>query len=163
MREERPVILVSSCLAGLKVRYNGLDCLDDSVGRLVQEGKAVTVCPEVLGGCPTPREPAEIVGGSGEDVLNGRAKVVNRIGVDVTEMFVRGAYETLRIAREMGAAAVVLKESSPSCGSSLIYNGTHSGVKIPGRGVTAALLSREGIAVLSENRLDELTCYIDGK
>ncbi|WP_058303440.1 DUF523 domain-containing protein [Gorillibacterium timonense] len=150
------MILVSSCLAGLKVRYNGLDSLDETIGRLVEEGRAIPVCPEVLGGCSTPREPAEIVGGSGEDVLNGIARIIDTTGSDVTDKFVQGAMETLRIAREAGATIVVLKESSPSCGSSRIYDGTHSGRKIPGMGVTAALLHREGITVLSENQLERV-------
>lgn len=70
------MILVSSCLAGLKVRYNGTHCLDEKVAKLIEEKKAVAVCPEVLGGLSTPREPAEIIGGDGNDVLDGKAKVV---------------------------------------------------------------------------------------
>lgn len=162
MTAEPSRILVSACLAGLKVRYNGLDSREERIERWVREGRAVTVCPEVLGGCPTPREPAEIVGGTGEDVLAGRARVVDTTGADVTDKFVRGAYETLRIARETGASAAVLKQSSPSCGSARIYDGTHTGRKIPGVGVTAALLRREGIAVLSEEELDELMPDSDG-
>src|SRR5262249_42863006 len=104
----------------------------------------------------TPREPAEIVGGSGEDVLDGNARIIDATGADVTDKFIQGAKESLRMVREAGATVVVLKESSPSCGSSRIYDGTHSGRKISGVGVTAALLRREGITVLSENQLEHV-------
>lgn len=144
------MILVSSCLAGLKVRYNSTDCLDESLRRLLDSGEAVSVCPELLGGFSTPREPAEIIGGSGEDVLEGAARVVNRLGADVTGMYLKGAHETLIKALELGATLVVLKENSPSCGSRMIYNGQFAGDKIPGQGVTAALLRRNGIEVISE-------------
>ena len=127
----KAVIVVSSCLAGLKVRYDGGHCLDDKIGRLVKEKKAITVCPEVLGGLPTPRVPAEIVGGDGEDVLDGKARVINE------------------------STLVILKENSPSCGSSMIYNGEFTGEKIAGNGVTAALLKRNGIKVVSEDRARE--------
>lgn len=144
------MILVSSCLAGLKVRYNGTHCLNDKIFELIDENKAITVCPEILGGLSTPREPAEIVGGEGVDVLDGNARVVSKSGEDVTDQFIKGAYATLRKAEEVGATVVVLKENSPSCGSSMIYNGEFQGKKIAGNGVTAALLRRHGIQVLSE-------------
>lgn len=144
------MLVVSACLAGMKVRYNGTDCLEDVIGDMVRSGKAVTVCPEILGGFQTPREPAEIQGGTGEDVLDGTARVVDRSGADVTEHYIAGAIETLAICRKMGATDIVLKENSPSCGSSMIYNGDFSGEKIPGEGVTTALLKRNGIKVWSE-------------
>lgn len=147
------MIIVSSCLAGMKVRYNGTDCLDASLQKLLDEGKAAAVCPELLGGFATPREPAEITGGSGGDVLDGIAKVIDRCGNDVTGMYIEGAYQTLDKVREYGASVVVLKENSPSCGSSMIYNGEFTGVKIPGQGVTSALLRRNGIEVISEEQL----------
>lgn len=146
------MILVSSCLAGLKVRYNGTDCLEEKIGKLVEENRAVTVCPELLGGLATPREPAEIVGGDGEDVLEGKAKVIDKTGKDVTEFFINGAYATLETARKYKATMVVLKENSPSCGSSSIYNGEFNGEKIAGNGVTSALLKRNGIQVMSEDQ-----------
>lgn len=144
------MLVVSACLAGMKVRYNGTDCLEDVIGDMVRSGKAVTVCPEILGGFQTPREPAEIQGGTGEDVLDGTARVVDRSGADVTEQYIAGAIETLGICQKMGATEIVLKENSPSCGSSMIYNGDFSGEKIPGEGVTTALLKRNGIKVWSE-------------
>ena len=144
------MLVVSACLAGMKVRYNGTDCLEDVIGEMVRSGKAVTVCPELLGGFQTPRAPAEIQGGTGEDVLDGTARVLDRSGTDVTDQYVAGAAETLAICRKMGATEIVLKENSPSCGSSKIYNGDFSGEKIPGAGVTTALLRRHGIKVWSE-------------
>ncbi|WP_141905929.1 DUF523 domain-containing protein [Lysinibacillus sp. Y5S-8] len=147
------MILISACLAGLNVRYNGTNSLDEKIQRLVLENKAITVCPELMGGFSTPREPAEIVGGNGEDVLDGKATVIERTGRDVTELYLKGAYATLQKALEVGASLVVLKEYSPSCGSAMIYNGAFNGTKLLGEGVTTALLRRHGIEVLSEEQL----------
>lgn len=142
--------VISACLAGCRCRYDGDDNLVDRFKEMVEQGQAVFVCPEQLGGLSTPRPPAEIVGGTGEDVLNGTARVVTKQGEDVTEQFVRGAEEALRMAQLVGAREAILKERSPSCGSTLIYDGTYSGAKRPGHGVTAALLERHGIHVYSE-------------
>lgn len=150
------MILVSSCLAGLEVRYNGTHSLHKKIRELVEQNQAMTVCPELLGGFSTPREPAEIVGGTGEDVLDGMAKVVEHSGKDVTDLYIKGAYETLKIAQEVHATIVILKEFSPSCGSSMIYNGEFIGRKMTGNGVTAALLQRNGIQVISEEKIVEL-------
>ncbi|MGZ4111819.1 MAG: DUF523 domain-containing protein [Tumebacillaceae bacterium] len=147
--------VISACLAGCRCRYDGDDNLVDRYKEMVEQGKAVFVCPEQLGGLSTPRPPAEIVGGTGEDVLDGNARVVTNQGVDVTEQFVRGAEEALRMAKLVGAQEAILKERSPSCGSALIYDGTYSGSKIPGHGVTAALLERHGIKVYSEETYPE--------
>nr|WP_263328591.1 DUF523 domain-containing protein [Neobacillus sp. Marseille-Q6967] len=144
------MILVSACLAGLEVRYNGTHCLHDKINQLIKEGDAITVCPELLGGLSTPREPAEIVGGTGEDVLDGKASVIDKAGNNVTESFIIGSYETLKKALELKAKLIVLKENSPSCGSSMIYSGDFNGKKVAGNGVTAALLRRNGIRVVSE-------------
>lgn len=146
------MILISACLAGLNVRYNGTNSLDEKIQKLVLENKAVTVCPELMGGFSTPREPAEIVGGNGYDVLDGKAKVVEKSGRDVTELYLKGANATLQKAREIGATKVVLKEYSPSCGSAMIYNGEFNGTKLVGVGVTTALLQRHGIEVVSEEQ-----------
>lgn len=104
-----------------------------------------------------PREPAEIIGGDGEDVLGGKAQVIERSGRDVTAMYVEGAFETLRQAQAMKATLVVLKEYSPSCGSSMIYNGEFAGKAKAGLGVTAALLRRHGIEVISEEQFADWT------
>lgn len=150
------MILVSSCLAGLDVRYDGTSNLYKKIEKLVKEKKAVTICPEVIGGLPIPRDPAEIVGGSGEDVLDGKAKVINCRGEDVTEFFLKGAYQTLEKAKEINATLVILKENSPSCGSTMIYNGQFNGAKKAGNGVTAALLKRNGFRVISEKDLETM-------
>jgi uncharacterized protein YbbK (DUF523 family) len=150
------MILVSSCLAGLEVRYNGTHCLNKEILQMLDENKAVTVCPELLGGFLTPREPAEIIGGDGFDVLDGKARVIEKSGRDVTELYIKGAYATLSKAHDLDATAVVLKEFSPSCGSSMIYNGEFQGRKILGIGVTTALLKRNGIQVVSEERMTDL-------
>ncbi|CAH1222796.1 MULTISPECIES: DUF523 domain-containing protein [Paenibacillus] len=143
--------LVSSCLAGVACRYNGTASLDEKIQELVEREEAKMLCPELLGGFSTPREPAEIIGGNGRDVLAGTAKVIEKSGTDVTELYVKGAYETLDWARKLGVTCVVLKEFSPSCGSQMIYDGTFGNEKIPGEGVTAALLRQEGYTVISEN------------
>lgn len=143
-------MLVSACLAGLPVRYDGTGNRDDVVGRLVSEGRAVLVCPEVDGGLGTPRPAAEIVGGDGADVLAGKAKVLTRDGTDVTDAYVAGAHKALAAAQQAGAAVAILKARSPSCGLGQIYDGTHSSTLTSGNGVTAALLQAHGIAVLTE-------------
>jgi uncharacterized protein YbbK (DUF523 family) len=155
MEEVWFMILVSSCLAGLEVRYDSTHSLNKNVSKLVKENKAVTICPELLGGFSTPREPAEIVGGDGGDVLDGKAKVIEKSGEDVTELYIKGAYATLEKAKEINAKIVVLKENSPSCGSSMIYNGEFMSKKIVGNGVTSALLKRNGLRVISEEKLAE--------
>lgn len=149
------MILVSSCLAGLKVRYNGSHSLDHRIRKLVEENKAVTVCPELLGGFSTPREPAEIIGGDGEDVLDGKAKVIEKSGKDVSELYIKGAYAALEKAKKLKATVIILKENSPSCGSSQIYNGEFNGTKLNGNGVTSALLKRNGFKVISEEQFIE--------
>ncbi|KZR57648.1 DUF523 domain-containing protein [Bacillus badius] len=155
------MILVSSCLAGLEVRYNGSHSLDSSVRDLIKNGKAIAVCPELMGGFSTPREPAEIVGGTGEDVLRGTAKVIEKSGRDVTELYIKGAYETLEKAKEVNASIVVLKEYSPSCGSTMIYNGEFQHKKMAGIGVTAALLLKNQVKVVSEEKLHSILAEIE--
>lgn len=155
-KESTDMILVSSCLAGIECRYDGKHSYVEKINKLVEENKAMIVCPELLGGFQTPREPAEIKGGTGEDVLNGDAVILTKSGEDVTDLYIKGAYKTLEIARQIQADTVILKENSPSCGSSNIYNGSFSGQKIAGNGITAALLKKEGFRVMSEHQLDEL-------
>lgn len=144
------MILISSCLAGANVRYDGRNQLQVQLKHLVDNQQAITACPELLGGLTTPREPAEIIGGDGEDVLNGSAYVITVSGQDVTDAYIKGAEQTLKMCMEHNISQVVLKENSPSCGSGMIYDGTHTGNKIAGMGVTTALLARRGIEVLSE-------------
>ncbi len=136
-------VIISACLTGKKCRYDGGDSL--IAGLTDKYGDAIPVCPEELGGLPTPRARAEILGGTGEDVLNGKAKVVDETGADVTWSFVNGARETITAAIEAGATLAVLKEKSPSCGVKKIYS---DGKLTEGMGVTTAALKRAGIEVV---------------
>jgi len=142
--------LISACLVGCRCRYDGQSKAIKEFEDMVKRGEAVFVCPEQLGGLPTPRPASQIVGGTGDDVLDGEAKVVTSSGMNVTEEYLRGARETLRVAKVVKAEEAILKERSPSCGSTAIYDGTFTEQKIPGVGVTAALLRRHGIKVYSE-------------
>lgn len=144
----RPV-LVSACLAGCACRHDGSATTDDAVVRLVAEGHAVLICPEEDGGLPTPRPAAEIVGGDGRDVIEGRARVVTRDGTDVTHIYLKGARLALDAAHSSGARTAVLKARSPSCGKGEIHDGTFSRSLRPGVGVTAALLEANGIQVVT--------------
>lgn len=144
------MIIVSSCLMGCCCRYDEKDNLKPEIAKLVQEGKGIPICPEQAGGLSTPRPPAEIVGGNGFDVLDGKARVIDINGKDVTQQFIKGARETLKMAQLVGASSAILKQRSPSCGSKEIYDGSFSHKPIPGMGVTAALLMRNGINVLDE-------------
>lgn len=147
--------LISACLAGCECRYDGKANTVRNFVEMVEQGEAVFVCPEQIGGLSTPRPPAEIVGGDGADVLDGNAKVITNTGEDVTSEFIKGAHEALQAAKLAGVKEAILKESSPSCGSAKIYDGTFSACKVTGNGVTAALLKRNGIRVLSEETYGE--------
>ena len=146
-------VLISACLAGRACRFDGTGALQDEVARLVAEGRAVLVCPEVDGGLGTPRPPAEITGGDGTDVIEGRARVVTEAGDDVTEQYLRGARRALAVAERTGARAAILKARSPSCGKDAIYDGTFSRSLAEGDGVTAALLRKSGITVLTDEEI----------
>lgn len=143
-------LAVSACLLGEPCRYNATHKLDEALRESVKAQGALPICPEVLGGLPTPRPPSEIIGGDGEDVLNGRARVMDREGRDVTEAFIRGAKEALALCQAAGVQKAVLKARSPSCGAGSIYDGSFSGKCRPGLGVAAALLRRHGIALSTE-------------
>ena len=150
-------VLVSACLLGEKVRYNGADAASGSriLQDWVREGRVVPFCPEVAGGLGVRRPAAEIQGEGGASVLDGPGRVRTRSGEDVTGAFLRGAELALRAAREGGARLAVLKDGSPSCGSGFVYDGSFSGNRSAEAGVTAALLGRSGIAVFSETRLED--------
>ncbi|OEH86937.1 hypothetical protein BHU72_01370 [Desulfuribacillus stibiiarsenatis] len=147
------MIIVSACLVGYPCKYNGTDNKIEQIYQLIQDNKAIAVCPEVLGELSTPREPAEIVGGTGEEVLDGKARVMTCKGEDITQAFMIGAEEVLRIAQQANSVKAILKERSPSCGSTMIYSGEFNQRKIPGCGVTTALLRRNGIEVVSEESI----------
>src|SRR6476620_1082425 len=108
------MILVSACLAGFDVKYNGSHNLNEKIKKWFEDKKVLPICPEVLGGLSIPREPAEIVGGEGEDVLDEKAKVITNTGKDVTKEFIKGAEETLKIMKDDGAKIIIMKERSPS-------------------------------------------------
>ncbi len=131
--------VVSACLAGFACRYDGQSKADDRIVQLVREGRAIAVCPEQLGGLPTPRPPAEIRPDNGRVVLQS--------GEDVSAAFEKGANETLRICKLYGVTKAILKARSPSCGCGCVYDGTFSGTLTKGDGKTAALLAASGIRV----------------
>ena len=145
-------ILVSACLLGVNCRYNGIPKEDGAVKALLSgvDITLIPVCPEQLGGLPTPRTPSERKGGL----------VVSSVGEDRTEAFMRGAEETLRIAKLYGCEAALLKERSPSCGNKEVYDGTFTGTVIPGEGVTAELLQKNGVKVFGESERKQLLEYI---
>lgn len=152
-------ILISACLLGHAVRYDGKGkpLAHAAIERWKQEGRLVTICPEMAGGMAVPRPPAEIENGASRlDVLEGRARVIEITGGDVTSQFTDGAQKALAFAKDHGCAYALLIDGSPSCGSVAIYDGSFSGRKQAGNGVTAALLSQAGIAVFSPANIDEL-------
>jgi uncharacterized protein YbbK (DUF523 family) len=136
--------LVSACLVGIKCRYDGRHKTCHTLVKRLRAGELVPVCPEQLGGLPTPRKKSRIVNGDGTDVLAGRARVVDEDDRDVTRHFVRGAREVLTLARRLGATSALLKQKSPSCGYGRIVR---NGRTVRGNGVTAALLLASGIIV----------------
>jgi uncharacterized protein YbbK (DUF523 family) len=139
--------LVSACLLGVNCNFEAKNWLNLQLLDELKKGNLYPVCPEVLGGFSVPRVPAEIQGGTGADVLSGKAKVVNMNGEDVTDQFLKGAQETLRIAEAVGAKEALLTERSPSCGCGLIFDGSFKNKFISGDGVTAALLKKNSIKV----------------
>lgn len=145
-------VVVSSCLLGAPVRYNGADKKSHHpvLQRWLDEGRVVSACPEMLGGLGTPRPPAEIVPGT--------TRVVTPSGDDVTDAFHRGAQSTLAIAD--GIRVAVLKEGSPSCGSTYVYDATFTSTRLPGEGITTALLRSRGITVFSEEQFDAADAFI---
>jgi len=152
-------ILISACLLGRPVRYDGRGkaLAHHLLERWKAEDRLVPVCPEVIAGFPTPRPPAEFEpGANGETVLDGRARVFENTGQDVTAQFLNGADAALRIARENGCRFALLTDGSPSCGSGIVYGGRFDGRTVAGEGVAAALLRRHGVSVFSEGRIEEL-------
>jgi len=158
-------VLVSACLVGRPVRFDGrAKTVDDEVlAGWRAEGRLVPFCPEVQGGLPVPRSPAEIEGGAGgAAVLAGTARILTPEGGDVTRHFLAGAHAALAVARSMDIKIAILKDGSPSCGSLRIHNGTFRGTVTAGSGVTAALLELHGIRVFGEDRIAEAaTCLAE--
>ncbi len=148
-----PKILVSRCLyGGDPVRYDGRDKAetDEIFDKWRREGRLVPVCPEVDGGLPVPRPPAEIVGD----------RIINAEGIDVTREYRTGAEAAVKTALAENVAFCIMKESSPSCGSSNIYDGSFAGVKIPSEGLTVRLLRENGFKVFSEKEIKKAEEYL---
>jgi uncharacterized protein YbbK (DUF523 family) len=154
--QDQSFLLVSACLLGLPTRYDGRPTLIlPELLEMAAKGRLIPICPEVAGGLPVPRPPAECSEGDGKAVLEGRARIRNIHGEDVTDAFLVGAHHTLDTAQRLGITQALLKACSPSCGSRQIHDGTFQGRLVPGQGVTAALLRHHGITVFSEqNWLD---------
>ncbi len=136
-------ILVSACLFGNKCRYKGDDCFNEKLAKLGENAVLIPVCPEQLGGLSTPRNPAERVG----------EKIISNVGKDVTEEYTRGANLAVQIAKANDVDFCVLKANSPSCGKRIIYDGTFSGGKTQGNGLTTEMLLKEGFTVLTEDEI----------
>lgn len=136
-------ILVSSCLVGVNCKYSGKNNENDKIIELLKKCNIVLVCPEQLGGLPTPRHPAEI-----QDL-----KVMTKEGIDVTQEYQKGATETLNIAKKFNIKKAILKSKSPSCGKGIIYDGTFSSTLTNGNGITTDLLLKNGIEVISSDEL----------
>ncbi|MBE5948769.1 MAG: DUF523 domain-containing protein [Lachnospiraceae bacterium] len=139
-------ILVSACLLGVNCKYDGGNNLREELKELADKHNLVPFCPEVYGGLTTPRVPSERLGD----------KVVNKEGIDVTENFVRGAEEALRMAQTFDCKYAIFKAKSPSCGCGKIYDGTFTGTLTDGDGVTTELLKKHGITVVTENELSKI-------
>ncbi|MGM9557003.1 MAG: DUF523 domain-containing protein [Oscillospiraceae bacterium] len=139
-------LLISACLLGVRCRYDGESCPNLAVEALMERYNLIPVCPEQLGGLPTPRTPSERVDGA----------VKMKTGGDVTQAYLRGAEQALHLAKLFSCSKAVLKERSPSCGSGEIYDGTFTGTLVPGDGVTAELLRHNGVAVYGESEIWDL-------
>lgn len=150
------MIGISACLGGVFCRYDGGSNEIHALKKLVAANQAVMVCPEVLGGLPTPRTPAEIQGGDGFAVWNDQARVLDKQGRDVTEAFKQGAIKAYEELQKLQISSLILKERSPSCGSSLIYDGSFSGNRIKGVGVATAYFIQQGLPVYSEENWQEM-------
>jgi uncharacterized protein YbbK (DUF523 family) len=155
-------ILVSACLIGENVRYNGRVKVNETgwLKDWKRRGRLVAFCPEVAGGLPVPRPCSEISGHDGRTVLYGDAKVMNIKGKDVTQYFLTGAQKALELARLHNIKLAVLKDGSPSCGSTYIYDGSFSGIKKPGKGITTVLLEEHSIRVFSEREIFKAVNYL---
>jgi uncharacterized protein YbbK (DUF523 family) len=150
-------ILISACLLGEKVRYDGTDSLLDHalIKKWQTEGRLIPICPEVAGGLPVPRAPSEIVS------HGATVQIINTENKDVTEQFIQGAQAALQQAQKHHCIAAILTENSPSCGSQSIYDGRFSGTKKQGVGITTALLRKNGVAVFNQYQLAALKRFLE--
>ena len=146
------MIAVCACLLGIPCRYNGKTATSKDLTRALKEEELLAFCPEVLGGLSTPRQPAEIFNGTGVQVLKGECRVYDCFGNDRTSAFITGAYKSLELLKKHGVKKAYMKDNSPSCGVTTIYDGSFTNNKIKGVGVTTALFESEGITVHHELR-----------
>ena len=136
------MILVSACLVGVNCKYNGGNNYNEEIFTLVKEGKAIPVCPEQLGGLTTPRAPAEI------KIIDGKKRVINNEGIDVTKQFEKGAEEVLKLVKNLGITKAILQPRSPSCGLGKVYSGNFDGELVDGNGILVDLLLENGVEVV---------------
>ena len=156
-------VLVSACLLGQRVRYDGnaAATASDHLVRWTQESRIVPFCPEVEGGLSIPRLPAEIEpGATAEEVLAGSTRILRSDGVDVTEAYLRGARRAVEAALAAGVRLAVLKDRSPTCGVTSVHDGSFRGQITPGQGVTAALLEQHGIRCFSELQIEQAAAHL---
>lgn len=161
-----PKLLVSACLLGNPVRYDGKakHLHHGGLERLLEQDRVIGICPEVAGGLPVPRPAAECVAGDGDAVIAGTARVNTRDGADVTDYFLAGAKQALELCRQHDITVAVLTETSPSCGSGQIYDGSFNRQPIVASGVTTALLRQQGIRVFNQHQLDDaISCLASCK
>ena len=161
--DNQPNILISACLLGNPVRYDGTDLFLDHplIKKWLDQGRLIAVCPEVEGGMSVPRAPAEIMDGDGKSVLGGKSRVMDSEGVDVTTLFIKGALKTLKMALDNDCVAAILTEHSPSCGSNKVYDGTFTKTKRDGVGVTTSMLEQNHIPVFNQEQLEDLQAYLE--
>lgn len=138
-------VLISACLLGAACRYDG-ECREYDLKNLKEKARLIPICPEIYGGLPTPRVPSEITGD----------RVINRDGVDVTAQYEKGAREALQLAKLFDAKYAVLKAKSPSCGKSMVYDGTFSGKLTEGDGITARMLKENNVRIFTECEIEKL-------
>lgn len=152
-------LFMSACLVGQCCRYdakNGTSIVNKNLHYMLNVGQVFVMCPECAGGLDVPRDPAEIEPGkTAADVLSGQGRVLTANGTDVTENYIAGAKRVLAKIQQLNLKIAVLKARSPSCGVHEVYDGTHSGKLIPGRGVTTELLVQNGIRIFDETEFDE--------
>lgn len=138
--------IVSACLAGVKCRYDGIHSAMDCVKKLVEQGKALPVCAEVLAGLPCPRPSCEM------QIVEGETRIISKTGEDLTEAFRQGAQKTLEIAKVAGIKKAILQQRSPSCGCGKVYDGSFNGQLVEGKGLTTQLLEENDIEVIASDR-----------
>jgi len=144
--------VISACLLGIPCRWNGKSKINKKAFGVYLKGNAILVCPEIIGGLPTPRPACEIIGGDGKDVLNGRAKIFDKKGKDFSKDFANGSAIALeKIVKKHGIKKAILKSGSPTCGVGHIFSGKFDGKRKKGMGIFAAMLEKNGVEIIEEN------------